>query len=136
MSGAETALEAAILALLQADALVRAQLGDPIRVAEKNAPRPAYPFLEVARQESRDIGSSGFESREHRIDLGVASRAGAEEEGHAALAAICNALENPALAMTGWRCVLIHQVYRDEFRTQNGGRRGLLRLRAIIEATG
>lgn len=132
--GAEWALEEAILEALGADAAVQAALGDPLRIREEGSERPAFPFLELVRQESRSVGSAGAEASEHRIDLGVVTRMGAEIAGREALDAVRAALTRESVAVEGWRCVLLFPVYCDYVRTKEKGRRGLLRIKAVLEA--
>ena len=52
MSGAEEALESAMLAALAADAAVAAALGDPLRLLDGASQLPGYPYLEIARRQS------------------------------------------------------------------------------------
>lgn len=133
MSGAEGAVEGAILSALEADDAVRAALGHPLRIRDEGSERPAFPFLEWVRQESRPAGCAGVEASEHRIDLGVVTRMGAEAEGREALDAVRAALTRESVVMEGWRCVLLFPVYCDYVRTKEKGRRGLLRIRVVVE---
>lgn len=134
MSGAESALESAILAALEADAGVAALLGDPVRVAEVGTPSPAYPFVEIARHVSEPTGGVGAEVSEHRIDIVVASRDMGGREAKEALAAVRAALADTELTMEGWRCVLLVPLFVDATRQKIGFWRALLRVKAVVEA--
>jgi hypothetical protein len=130
---AEEALEAAILAVLAEDADVAELLGDPLRVIGAGA-APAYPYLEVVRHQSVDAGGAGVEATEHRIDLAVVCRDSGGARVKAALAAVRAALGETELAMTGWRCVLLVPLFSDAARSGIQVWRGLLRLKAVVEA--
>lgn len=134
MSGAEVALESAMLAALADDVGVRAWLGQPLRVLGASSSKPAFPYLEIARHSSEPAGAAGVDGSEHRVDLVVVSRSEGGAEGMHAIGAIRAALGVAELAMEGWRCVLLVPAIAD---TLNGGRRtwrSLLRIRAVVEA--
>ena len=130
---AESALEAAILAAMAADPGVRAKLGDPMRFEEAGAPRPAFPYLEFVRHESRPAGGVNVEASEHRVDFAVVSRVLDGREAMEAMHAVRAALDGAELAMGGWRCVLLLPVYLDATRTRPGLWRALLRVKAVVE---
>jgi hypothetical protein len=134
VSGAEGALVGAILAALAEDEGVRAVLGDPVRIADSDGERPAYPYLEVARVSSEAAGSAGVEASVLRVDLAAVSRNDGGAGGIAAMAAMRVALETAELAMSGWRCVLLAPVFTDQLRQGRGVWRSILRLRAVVEA--
>jgi hypothetical protein len=133
MSGAEQALESAVLVVLATDAGVKAVLGDPPRVLEAAEARPAYPYLEIVRHEVTAAGSQGSEANEHRIDLAIASRDGGRAEARAAMAAVRDALAGADFAMDGWRCVLLFTVFADMVRGKFGAYRALMRIKAVVE---
>lgn len=134
MSGAEGALEGAILEWLAGDPDVAALLGDPLRVLGSGSPRPAYPYLEIARHSSEARGGVGVEMSEHRIDLVVVSRDLGGTEAKVGMAAVRDALAGAAPAMEGWRCVLLTPLFSDATRERVGLWRALLRLKAVVEA--
>jgi hypothetical protein len=133
VSGAESALESAILGVLRADAGVIALLGDPVRVVEVDAPSPAYPFLEIGRHVSEPSGGVEAEASEHRVDLVVVSRDLGGKEAKEALAAVRAAVAGAALEMEGWRCVLLVPLFADATRQRVGLWRALLRIKAVVE---
>lgn len=133
MSGAESALESAILTVLQADAGVKALLGDPVRLAELGAPLPSYPYLEIGRHVSEPSGGVGVEASEHRIDLVVVSRDMGGRQAKEALAIVRAALMDAELGMEGWRCVLLLPLFADATRQRVGLWRALLRMKAVVE---
>jgi hypothetical protein len=130
---AEEALEAAILSVLEEDAAVAELLGDPLRVMGAG-PAPAFPYLEVVRHEWIDVSSAGVETGEHRIDLAVMCRDTGGARVRAAIGAVRAALGEAELAMTGWRCVLLVPLFTDAARSGVQMWRGLLRLKAVVEA--
>lgn len=134
MSGAEQALESAVLQVLVADAGVREALGDPVRVLDQDDPYPAFPYLEVARHGSEPAGSSSVEASEHRIDVVAVSRNDRGKAGVAALAAMRVALAGASLSMEGWRCVLVLPVFSDVLYQGRGRWRAVLRIKAVVEA--
>lgn len=134
MSGAESALESAILDALAADAEVKASLGEPVRVGELGSPLPAYPYLEIARHTSEPAGGVDAEASEHRVDLVVVSRDACGVQAKAALAAVRAALATAELEMDGWRCVLLLPLFSDATRQRIGLWRALLRMKAVVEA--
>lgn len=134
MSGAESALESAILGVLAADDGVRALLGDQMRVGELGSPLPAYPYLEIARHTSDPAGGVDAEASEHRVDLVVVSRDAGGVQAKAALAAVRAALATAELEMDGWRCVLLLPLFSDATRQRIGLWRALLRMKAVVEA--
>jgi hypothetical protein len=131
---AEEALEAAILAALAEDAGVRELLGDPLRVAGSGGPAPAFPYLDLVRHESVDAGAAGVQASEHRIDLAVVSRDAGGAQAKAAIAAVRTALADADLTMAGWRCVLFAPLFSDAARSGVRAWRGLVRLKAVVEA--
>jgi Protein of unknown function (DUF3168) len=134
VSSAEEALESAIIAALNGAADVRALLGDPVRILEATSPKPAYPYLEIARHLSEPAGAAGVEASEHRIDLVVVSRLDGGTDGVRAIAAIRGALAAATVEMAGWRCVLLVPAYSDTLNRGRGLWRAILRMRAVVEA--
>lgn len=133
MSGAEQALESAILAVLAADAGVAASLGDPLRVLALASPQPGYPYLEIARHQSQPAESAGAMGSVHVIDLVVMSREEGGVIARAAMADVRAALRDAELAMADWRCTLLAPVFADVMRQAIGRWRALLRVRAVVE---
>lgn len=134
MSGAELALEGALVALVTEDAGVRAIMGDPVRVAGKRSETPAYPYFEIARHSTEPANAAGAEQNVHRVDLVIVSRNDGGEAGVAGIGAIRSALETADLPMQAWRCVLLTPVFADQLRQGGGVWRCLLRLRIVVEA--
>lgn len=134
MSGAEQALEGAILALLGADSGVAELLGSPLRVVDVESAKPHYPYLEIARHQSVPAGATGVEASEHRIDLAVVSRLDGGAASVAAIAAARAALAGGELVMDGWRCVLLVPLFVDTLRENVSRWRTILRVKAVVEA--
>jgi len=134
VSGAEEALESAILAALAADAGVSAALGEPLRLLDGASQLPAYPYIEVARRQSESNDSAGCESVVVTIDLVVTSRDEGGRMARDAIAEVRRALREASIEMEDWRCVLLLQVFADAMRQRVGLWRALLRIRCVIEA--
>ncbi|MDP3735843.1 MAG: DUF3168 domain-containing protein [Hyphomonadaceae bacterium] len=134
MSGAEAALEVAILQALRADENVAAVLGDPLRVGEIGGPRLAFPYLEFGRHGSEPAGGADVEMSTHRVDLVCVSRDGGGVQAKEAIATVRSVLGQTSLDMEGWRCVLLVPVFTDAMRPEPGQWRALLRLKAVVEA--
>lgn len=129
---AEGALEAAILAALDEDAAVTELLGSPVRLLDAEH-RPPFPYLEVARHQSSDLGGAGVVSSEHRVDLAVVSRDAGGRRVREAMAAVRAALTGAELEMPGWRCVLLVPVFSDTARSGAEIWRAVLRLKVVVE---
>jgi hypothetical protein len=133
VSGAESALERAMLEAIAADAEVKALLGDPVRVGELGSPLPAYPYLEIGLHTSEPSGGVDAEASEHRVDLVVVSRDAGGVTAKQALAAVRATLVSAELEMDGWRCVLLVPVFADATRQRIGLWRALLRVKVVVE---
>ena len=94
---AEGLLEAAILAVLDADAAVTEVLGEPVRLLSADY-RPPYPYLEIARHQSVNLGGAGVVSSEHRVDLAVVSRDAGGQRVRQVMTAVRAALAGAMLA--------------------------------------
>jgi hypothetical protein len=138
VSSAEAALEAAMLAALETAPDVGLLLGDPLRLADRGAPRPAYPYLEIVRHEREPAAGADFEAGLHRIDLRTVSRDSGGMAAREAMAAVSEALavvfNAGPVELGGWRCVVMAPVFADWVQMRGGFWRGLLRLKAIVEA--
>lgn len=133
VSGAEQALESAILAALADDAGVTAALGEPLRLLDDASPQPGYPYLEIARRQSQPNGSAGCEGFILTMDLVVTSRDEGGRLARGAIGDVRRVLRAASLEMEGWRCVLLLPVFTDALRQRIGLWRALLRIRAIVE---
>jgi hypothetical protein len=133
VSEAESELESAMLAAIAADVEVRAALGIPLRFEQTGGPRPAFPYLEFVRHESRPVSGVDAETSEHLVDFAVVSRRLGGREALEAMGAVRAALAEAELEMDGWRCVFLVPVFLDATRTRPGLWRALLRVKAVVE---
>ncbi len=134
MSGAESALEGAILERLRGDAGVIEVLGEIPRVFDVAEARPAYPYLQIARHQSEPRDAAEAEASEHRVDIHVVTRMAGRQEAKAGLAAARAALTAAPLEMEGWRCVLLVPVFADLIEVQRAQAfRAHLRVRVLLE---
>ena len=133
MSGAESALVAAVVARLKAEPGLQALLGNPPRVYEAAPAQPTYPYLIVGRTESRPLKADGG-GAEHRLTLTCVSQYGGPEEARALTGAVRGVLDDAPLALSDHRLVSLHVAYVDVFRGSDRARvLGVLRLRAVTE---
>ena len=133
VSGAEQALEGALLAALGAHAGVTGALGDSLRVLDVASPQPAYPYLEIVRHQSQPAGSAGCEGSAHTIDMAVVSRDEGGALARETMAQVREALRDAELVMDGWRCTLLLPVFGDTMRQAIGRWRSVLRVKALLE---
>ena len=133
MSGAENALEGAILEALVGNADAAALLGDPLRVLDSASLRPPCSHLEIARHSCEARGGVVVEMSERRIDLVVVSGDLGSAEAKAAIAVVRGAIAAAAFAMEGWRCEVLTSLFSDATRERVGLWRALLRLKAVVE---
>ena len=133
VTGAESALAAAVAARLKAEPALSALLGDPARVYEAAPTQPTYPYVTVARTESRPLKADGG-GAEHRLTLTGVSRYGGPEEARALTGALRAVLDDAPLTLDGHRLVSLRVAYADVFRGSDTSTvLGLLRLRAVTE---
>lgn len=133
MSGAEAALQSAIVAALAADTGVKTALGEPLRLLEIGSPLPGYPHLEEARMQSQPTDAAGFEGVIVTVDLAVSSRDEGGRSARAAIAEVRRALGVTDIVIEGWRCVLMLPVFSDAVREAIGRWRAILQVRVIVE---
>ncbi len=124
----------ALLDALTAHDGVKAVLGDPVRIRDGDGDRPAYPFIQMIRQEFRPAGSAGFPASENTLDLAVFSRNDNGMGSREGIDAVLDAIRDSGLEMDGWRTVLIAPVLADVMPSSPGIWRGILRVRIVVEA--
>ncbi len=133
----ERALVAAVCAAAAADAGVRAVLGDPARVYDERPEYAAFPYVTVARVESRASEKNTLRTLETTITMHVSSRWAGRTEALDVLNALRAALHGAALAVEGRRLVLLYASYADVVRAEDRvTAQGVLKLHAITEPAG
>ncbi|MFZ2030045.1 MAG: DUF3168 domain-containing protein [Vitreimonas sp.] len=131
---ADQALAASIRAAAMADAAVKAPLGDPARIYDDPPPDVIFPYVTIARVESKPSDASGAEAIEHAITLHCWSRYGGRSEALQVIGALRDALHNAALNVEGRRLVFLFAQFSDVFRSGDGRTtHGILRLKALTE---
>lgn len=138
MSGrAEEAVQAALMALLQADAGVQSVFGTLARVFDAESEEPLYPHALLERHETTPAGASLANGIEHRISLACYSQDDGVRGAKACLSALREAVESAAWAVEGQHIVLAQVVYADAMRTADKRAfRGVVRVRIISEEVG
>ena len=132
----ETALHASIAALLQADPAVTALLGSPLRLADRPRPGLASPYAYWSGVRTGEETAGEIRLLTHRVSLNIYSRQPGGQEVREAIHAVREALigtrPDPGAA---WRLVSFAPVLTDIFQQPEiGALRGLVRLRAVLEA--
>jgi len=134
---AEEAVQAALMALLRADAGVQSVFGAPARVFDAESEAPLYPYALIERHETTPAGASLANGIEHRISLACYSQSDGVRGAKACLSALREAVENAAWAVEGQHIVLSQVVYADAMRTADRRAfRGVVRVRIISEEAG
>ena len=131
MSGAESALCAAVAERLKADAALQALIGG--RVYEQAPGQPTYPYATITRVQGRPLPADGG-AREHLLTLTCVSRYGGKAEARLVVAAMRALLDDATPALSDHRLVSLRAAYADVFRGSDlKSVLGLLRLRAVTE---
>ena len=132
MSGAESAVAAALVSALKAAPAVAALVAQRVHT---DPPRnPTYPCVLVSRQETRPFGASEDEGLEHLVTVTCASKFGGPEEARALTAAVRAALHNARPPVEARRLVTLRVTYADVFRAADRELSlGVLRVRAVTE---
>lgn len=135
MSGAaETAVQAALLAMLRSAPAVKAVFGTPARVFDDESEAPAFPYAQLERHECLPSGASETQSHMHKISIAVLSRDGGLAAAQAALSSIRAVIEGANWAVPGRHIVLAHVIYADVMRrADRRAFRGLIRIRIVSE---
>ena len=131
---AETALQDALIAALGADATIITLLGDPPRISDVAGDKPSYPFIEIARHETKDKSGALIDAQEHVVDLRVLTRWNGRSEARTILGVVRRVIDLAIWPVGAWRIVYCHTVYSDVLALRDGrSYRGVLRLRALTQ---
>ncbi len=134
MTGAQWALQKAIYQHLRADAGVRAEIGDPVRIYDDPPPDAVFPYLTIGEARASDLkGVDG--GLEHDLKLYVFSRYAGRREVKRILGAVYDSLHEAGLSLSGHDLVNISFVFADVFRRLDGEiYQGVARFRAVTQA--
>ena len=128
-----SALETALTTAIRDSAALKSSFGDPVRLVEQTGARVSFPYLRLARHDTRAPGPEDGVS-EHRIDVEIISRAGGRAEALNLLSTVSDEIRAADITPAGVTLILLHPVYSDVFlRRDQVSWRGLLRLRALTE---
>lgn len=130
MSSVFTVQEAAHAALA-AEPLVKAALGDPVRIWDRAPSGAAFPYATYGGQRTTELPEG---IQEHRFTLMIYSRKGGRAEVCQALGAAKQALHDRALTLASGALVSLRAVYTDVLKADGRTFQGLLRLRAVTES--
>ena len=135
LTGAETALQTAILQHLSADEGVTSILGDPPRVFDQVGAYPTFPFLEISAHEVKPAAGVDVDLMEHRLDLRVLTQWGGRSECRQVLSVIRQSLEAAQLTLADHTLVYCFPVFSDVLMLKDGKTvRGTVRLKAVTQA--
>ena len=127
-------LESEIVRVLSEASAVQAAFGSPMRLVEGETARAAFPFIRIARHETRPETPDEAGPVEHRISIEILSRAGGRNEAQALVELVGEALRAATLSPADRHIILFYPVYSDVFLRRDGVTfRGLIRLRALTE---
>lgn len=128
-----TALHAALIAHLGADAGIRATLGEPARIWDSVPNQAAHPYLLIERSQSRAVPADGC-GVEHQLTLRAVSTFGGVPEAQGVVAAVREALAEAVLEADGVRTVSVRVAFADVFRSRDLRRTwAVIRVRAVTE---
>ena len=133
---ASLVLQEAINAALGADAQIKALIGDPARIFD-DVPRDAtFPYLTIGEGTETDWGTSSDDGTEHRVVIHGWSRYAGRREVKQVMQRVRTVLHDAALTLVGYRLINL-RCETIEFSRATDGRsyHGLMRLRAVVEAT-
>jgi len=134
---AEEAVQAALMAMLRADAGVQPVFGMPARVFDAESEEPLYPYALIERHETNPAGASLVNGIEHRITLAAYSQDDGVRGAKTCLSALRAAVEGADWAVEGQHIVLAQVIYADAMRTADKRAfRGVVRVRIISEEAG
>ncbi|MEI2384648.1 DUF3168 domain-containing protein [Breoghania sp. JC706] len=136
MTHAAEELQAALIALLRADADLGGLLGEG-RVEDGARRAAAYPNVVLGDWSSRAIAGDDWPGEEHRLEFLVFSRAGGRREVLGLLARLSGLIDGAAISLAGHRLVTLARTGESITRTRDGRTwRGTLALRAVTEPVG
>lgn len=132
MSGADVALQNAVISHLQLDEGVQSELGPVPRVQlDSGNERPALPYMEIASHRMSEGGGSGIEIVDHQMDIAIYTNWGGREGSRNAVSAVRAALENAGLNVQGHQLVWCFVAFSDSFMLRDYNTlKGVVRIRA------
>jgi hypothetical protein len=123
----------AVLALLQADTALQAQLGNPARIFDHRPAMATFPYLVLDGLDGREAGAKNLLGQNLVLTLRVLSRQRSGTECRTLLALVRDCLHDASLSISGAslaRCqeenVLV------TFDPDSGGSQGLARYRLVV----
>jgi hypothetical protein len=128
------ACQEALTAAFQADAAVKAALGNPARIYDTPVKMGAWPYAVWRRWETRNVDASSVPTNEHVATLEVASKQTGLNEARAAVAALAARANGPVPTAVGAKIILVLPIYTDVLRSADGRSwLGIIRLKIIAE---
>ena len=133
MTDAIWALQSAIYQHLAADAVLKAELGDPARIYDDAPPDAVFPYVILGEARANDWNGvdGGFE---HDLKLYAFSRYAGRREVKRVMGAIYDALHEATLTLSNHQLINIRFVFGDIFRRQDRETyQGVARFRAVTQ---
>lgn len=129
-------LQQAVYAALRADPAVKGLLGDPARIYDHVPPSSPFPYLVLGEATAVPFDAKTEDGMEQTLTLHTWSRARGLKETKEVMAAVTDALDSQALALSGHALVLLRFEFASTFLESDGlTRHGVQRFRAITQAS-
>ena len=129
-------LQQAVYAALRAAPAVKGLLGDPARIYDHVPPASPFPYLVLGEATAVPFDAKTEDGMEQTLTLHAWSRARGLKETKEIMAAVTDALDSQALALTGHVLVLLRFEFATTFLESDGlTRHGVQRFRAITQAS-
>ena len=132
MGDASWPLQKAVFTALEADAGVKALVGDPARIYDHVPAKTTYPYIHIGDGDGVDWSSKTFTGQDHTIELHIWSRYRGSKEIKNILSAIHDVLHEAALTVTGHNLIILRFDFRTSFMDSDGlTRHGIIRFGAL-----
>ncbi len=114
LTGAERALQDAVLAALKEHSQIQDVFGSKPRIlGDLGGAKPAYPYLVIGQHEVRPANASGVSIQDHVIDLQVMTRWGGRAGARDAVSLVQSILDDAALVLQGHNLVWCYVAFSD-----------------------
>lgn len=133
MTDAFSALDASVLASLNTPEIT-ADFGAPLREQAFGTRQPAFPFIRIARHETRKQDTDNDGLTEHRLSLEIWTRDTDRARAQAQATRVADTLRDAQPDLEGHQLILMHPTFVDVFARPDGITfRALIRIRALTQ---
>lgn len=132
LSGAENALQNAILGELRNSPLMRDIFGPEPRIVDDfGGARPAYPYLQIAKHGVRYANAVGAKLKDHTIDLQVMTRWRGRTGARDAVSLVQTLVDDANLTLDGHKLVWCYAAFADTLMLRDLSTfKGVIRIKA------